>query len=430
MDLLSLFMPEPTIKRVLLASTDAELLAVAEDIQSMIESSLTGKRLFGSAWKKVLVVRLQGIVNQAIADLRASDAITKSLYETVKGTHLKAMNAIPEQQSCCLTDARCNSEHLDHALQAVVKDVAVRAGLLTKLPCEEVDTAAQVAVKVEPSLLVSHSAARNDLLKYLSYETEDTEQGADLLLACLKQNEKRLLTASRWWAHDAKVIENLCTDSAGCQRLREYKQLCLPSSEHAISVESALQKSTEYLASIGFKWSAAGSKAQIKQVHAWLTCLHENVTPTRNSQASNWIVEMWALLPYFIRECGPKKEDNGDKTGEHESGDGACFGADALKLQWAKEKTRKPRTIDGCRYFVTWSFITTETFQDEVRAELRKLKGDGSKTGAASSATPYKASAASGSKHASSTVKSLKPKQAKAVDTDEDRLLAELLKAK
>eukprot|EP00971_Amphidinium_carterae_P311659 6194520-Amphidinium_carterae.1 len=156
--------------------------------------------MFSSAWKKVVVVRLQSIVTEAVDELRKMKGTVgkgrKAAFEALKQKHLTRMNGIPEQEVLPerrkVTVAyrhitvemvsRCNSEHLDHALQAGLKEMAARSGALVLLPCEDIGAAERIKLKIDASLLSSHTEARQDLLRYLSYESEETERGADLLL--------------------------------------------------------------------------------------------------------------------------------------------------------------------------------------------------------------------------------------------------------
>eukprot|EP00971_Amphidinium_carterae_P188434 3740531-Amphidinium_carterae.1 len=166
----------------------------------------------------------------------------------------------------------------------------------------------------------------------------------------MKQNEKRLLTASRWWAHDAKVIEYVCTDSAQCALLAEWTVRCMPSFERCIDVASSV----------------------------------------RNSKT--------AVIPAFFE-------------------------------RWGREKAVKKKIVEACRFFVTWSFFMPVSFQEEVRAVLVKLKGDGSSASTAGAATASAATrATTAPTTASKSLKPLKEKAKKAID-DDDRLLAEMLKA-
>eukprot|EP00971_Amphidinium_carterae_P311660 6194520-Amphidinium_carterae.2 len=194
----------------------------------------------------------------------------------------------------------------------------------------------------------------------------------------MKQNEKRLLTASRWWAHDAKVIENVCTDSAQCALLSDWTVRCMPSVERCIDVATSLRNSNEFMQSTAFKWAAHGVKSQVKACHAWLLALHENVPPTKSSQATPWVAEQWLRLPFFVRDAVLKTEPSDDDACPKVVTPTPCFGADALTERWEKEKAVKEKTVEACRFFVIWSFFMPVSFQEEVRAALVKLKADGS----------------------------------------------------
>eukprot|EP00971_Amphidinium_carterae_P350848 6491773-Amphidinium_carterae.4 len=178
----------------------------------------------------------------------------------------------------------------------------------------------------------------------------------------MKQNKKRLQTASRWWAHDAKVIENVCTDSAQCALLSEWTVRCMPSVERCIDVDASVRNSKEFMQSTSFKWAAA--------CHAWLLALHENVPPSKSSQATPWVAEQWLRLPFFIRDAVAKTEPSDDDACPKVVTASPCFGADALTERWEREKAVKKKTVEACRFFVTWSFFMPVSFQEEVRAAL------------------------------------------------------------
>eukprot|EP00971_Amphidinium_carterae_P350847 6491773-Amphidinium_carterae.3 len=59
---------------------------------------MTGRRMFSSAWKKVVVVRLQSIVTEEVEELcKMKGTVGKAEFDGLKQKYLTRMNAIPEQ---------------------------------------------------------------------------------------------------------------------------------------------------------------------------------------------------------------------------------------------------------------------------------------------------------------------------------------------
>eukprot|EP00971_Amphidinium_carterae_P289088 5740086-Amphidinium_carterae.3 len=131
-------------------------------------------------------------------------------------------------------------------MQAMLKELAVRSasGNLVLLPTPTVR-----------GLRIARGARCQDRCNFLHEEV-------------MNQNEKRLLTASRWWSHDAKVIENICTDSAQCALLAEWTTRCMPSVERCIDVAASVTSSKKFMQSTSFGWAAHGVKSQVKACHA------------------------------------------------------------------------------------------------------------------------------------------------------------------
>eukprot|EP00971_Amphidinium_carterae_P343736 6483679-Amphidinium_carterae.1 len=152
----------------------------------------------------------------------------------------------------------------------------------------------------------------------------------------------------------------------------------MPSIERCIDVAASFANSLKFMQSTSFSWAAHGVKSQVKACHAWLMALQENVPPTRSSQATPWVAEQWLRLPFFVRDVVAKTEACDDDAGTDVVQATHVFGAEALAERWKREKGQKKKTLEGCRYFVTWSFFMPVAFQEEVRAALVKLKGDGS----------------------------------------------------
>eukprot|EP00971_Amphidinium_carterae_P289087 5740086-Amphidinium_carterae.2 len=82
--------------------------------------------------------------------------------------------------------------------------------------------------------------------------------------------------------------------------------------------------------------------------------LQENVPPTRSSQATPWVAEQWLRLPFFIRDAVAKIEACDDDAGPAVVQATPVFGADALTALEKGEGRVKKKTLDGCRFFVTW----------------------------------------------------------------------------
>eukprot|EP00971_Amphidinium_carterae_P328158 6459896-Amphidinium_carterae.2 len=182
-----LVMPADYVQRVLDASAADGWSSVATEMRAILHSSCLGRKLFSEAATSIVQCDIDAIMERAQAEVRASTYIDADFLRTVKAKHytsltdLKHLALVPARHVAKVSYSglsvpiavTCHEEHLNYAVAAASKEVAVECGALPALPGElEVRdiTVTRRSNRVDAKVFCENKNARACLEKHVKIE--------------------------------------------------------------------------------------------------------------------------------------------------------------------------------------------------------------------------------------------------------------------
>ena len=199
-------LPEAALDAVLQVDETEPLSTVASQLETIVTGSLSGARLFASAWRALVHDRIETCIEGTIKKLYAAAEVTESVFGSLRLEAVNAIGQIPQveiiplrrtiklvYQNVELTlPVRSHCEHVELRLMSVVRSCSVAAGWLPSLPVDGVvsgnDTNGKVA-KVSKSVLTRPKQARDLFLRVLGIAKADSSS-EKLLDRGLSQNHE------------------------------------------------------------------------------------------------------------------------------------------------------------------------------------------------------------------------------------------------
>ena len=145
---------------------------VSEALQRLVESSMSGQRLFGSCWKELVAELLKKEVLKAKKELLAATHVNHELLSTIKQAagdriaQISTLHLLPSRRQApveyqdltLMMVTRSAAEYVHLQLQATLRCMAVSCGALQALPCEEVGKESQGKKDFIDRELIVHAA--------------------------------------------------------------------------------------------------------------------------------------------------------------------------------------------------------------------------------------------------------------------------------
>eukprot|EP00971_Amphidinium_carterae_P332075 6466023-Amphidinium_carterae.1 len=356
-DIMYMIMSRTTVQAVMTAKPESSVMDIEKQVFELVSTSLSGKKLFGSTWKKV-------VAGKGVQAIHHADLLPDRRQVT-----------LPYGPWCLVYHCRCVEEHGEAYLTLCLRHIAVALELLPALPCEDAGRpATEVATReIDSELLRESKAARKALKHFLDCSKE--RPGSDMLQteqpqAIMKQNATSLETLDRLWRLDKLLVDSMVSD-AGCAEVqRLWTMACLPTAEKQMTLQISLAESTKFRARTLMQWTALATQGQISTAHGWLSCLSNGEEPPVCAvDSTDFLQRCWSSLQFFVyarMPAAPKKND------EPEEPASIVFGSEALALHWSKEKGQ-PMTLEGLRYYTRFQWLLTESVSAAVLEKKTQL---------------------------------------------------------
>ena len=196
-------MNKKDVDAVLVLDAFDKFASVEPQLQRLVESSLSGLRLFGSAWKQVAAEKLDGHIAEAQKELRQGGAISFESLRKIKEkalakiAEISTLSLLPSRREVCIPwrdfklklVCRSHSEYLEASLQATLRLLAVDAGELPPLQREAVSgDPGHFAHAIAPELLASARHVRKFFDSLVAMEDEITGDTVLVLLLSLSDS--------------------------------------------------------------------------------------------------------------------------------------------------------------------------------------------------------------------------------------------------
>ena len=167
----------------------AKFDTVEAEIKSLASSSMSGKRLFSSAWKSLVEGAIMKTISEAVDMLyKHTGPVIEAVLVNVKRSALEKIGSIPELEVVAAKRtvtiafsgielqllSRSHGGHLDLSMQAAVRELGVACGLLEPLVFEEDLPASEklsTAPVVDQKVLVHAQQSRRFFQQQLDSES-------------------------------------------------------------------------------------------------------------------------------------------------------------------------------------------------------------------------------------------------------------------
>eukprot|EP00971_Amphidinium_carterae_P339481 6477313-Amphidinium_carterae.1 len=280
-----LVLPEAKVKKVL-AHQGETMLGISKELHACCQS-LSGRRLFWSALKRLSTESVSSTMSEARAALAKLASITEADYEKVKGDTITKIEEI--LASAGLDERRDvtvkyferelvlriahQAEHVDLELTAELRQLAFKAGKLAALPPQEGIEVLEANKRIEiaAAMLKQAAAGRKTLNQFLADEGESVS-GEKLLTSpnkalylsssqgVVKTHSRELRTKDpAAWKLEEAYLKEVCSEGKHVQE--EYEAQILP--EHGTWTPVATSKcDSQQFQNLGvFKWAPTGANA-------------------------------------------------------------------------------------------------------------------------------------------------------------------------
>ena len=141
---------EPFVQRILAVDAAVGFEAVEEELQQVVQSSMSGHKLFGASWKHLATAKVDTTIRKVKESIEGLARVSSNKVRELKNAALKAIEETPSVEIVPMrrsvrvafrdmlleVPVRSHGEFLELQCMATVKCIAVDCGVLTALPIE------------------------------------------------------------------------------------------------------------------------------------------------------------------------------------------------------------------------------------------------------------------------------------------------------
>eukprot|EP00971_Amphidinium_carterae_P012146 239201-Amphidinium_carterae.2 len=276
-----LVLPEAKVKKILAHDGDKAMSDIKGDLQAVCDS-MSGRRLFWSAYKKLATESVAKTMTDARLKLAQSRTITEAYFEQLKKESVEKIQELVDSAGLderrdvslkyfgrdLLLRISHHAELAELELTAELREIAYRAGDLDALPPQAVIEKGDAATKVDipASMLMQAKSARKTLLQFLADEGEN-ESGEKLLvsrersehenLGVIKTHSRELRTKDPGaWKLEEAYLKDVCSEGRHVQE--QYTAELVPTHGTWRSAADAMRRSTRFQSLGMYKWAPTG----------------------------------------------------------------------------------------------------------------------------------------------------------------------------